>query len=176
MKYIITTPILLIFLFALGCSNREDCLREVLLKFSSRPVVIQDSAMPFETNDSSTYRLVFYIDSVGCTGCTISSLAEKEQQARQDSILKKIRFVYIFDIDSTEQQNVQNLLFRYRIEGDIHIDTHKSFIQDNPHFPDNPLFHTFLINNSDSVILVGDPFANERIMGLLNSVIDNQIE
>lgn len=159
----------------LACSNREDHIRAEYLRFMACPVVIPHSThcSPIQSmnNDSTTYRLVFYIDSIGCTDCMISSLAEKEFQAQQDSLFNFIQFLYIIDVDSLRGQHVINLLYRYRNKGIFIIDTQKTFIHNNPHFPTNPLFHTFLLNSTDSVVLVGDPFVNARIKGLLSSLV-----
>lgn len=161
----------------LSCNSREERIRGDYIAFISTPVVIPSSALESHlthVKEDSTYRLVFYIDSIGCTDCRINSLAEKEQQARRNPLFRKIHFLYIIDVDSLRGQRVLNLLYRYRLEGDFFIDTQKSFVHSNPHFPQNPLFHTFLLNPTDSVVLVGDPFVNERIMGLLDSLIHHK--
>lgn len=169
---------LLIILSVLACSNHEKSLRNEYLQLRAKPVVIpspgHDSVLVSTKNDSSIYRLVFYVDSIGCTGCKIKNFAEKELLARQDSLFKRIQLTYIIDIDSARKPDVINLLCRYRIEGDVRIDTQKLFVHKNPHFPDNPVFHTFLLNKKDSVILVGDPFTNTRIRYLLKSLINER--
>jgi hypothetical protein len=49
-----------------------------------------------------------------------------------------------------------------------------SFRRANPHIPDDPLFHTFVLNEQDSVVLVGDPFKNEKMEKLLLKVIEKE--
>ena len=167
-----------LFLCILACSNRENHIRTEYMRFITNPIVIphstQSSLFHSKNNGSTEYRLVFYIDSIGCTDCWINSLAENEFQARQDSLFKDIQLLYIINVDSLREQQVLNLLYRYRIEGNIIIDTQKSLIHNNPHFPTNPLFHTFLLNSTDSVVLVGNPFVNERIKGLLSALVHHQ--
>ena len=44
----------------------------------------------------------------------------------------------------------------------------------NPHIPDNEMFHTFVINNEGKVLMVGNPFANEKMEALFKKVIANE--
>lgn len=41
----------------------------------------------------------------------------------------------------------------------------------NPQIPDNEMFHTFVINKEGKVLMVGNPFANEKMEALFKKVI-----
>jgi len=49
-----------------------------------------------------------------------------------------------------------------------------AFIKENPHIPLKGIYHTFLLDENDSVILVGDPFKNEKMEKLLQKVIERE--
>ena len=54
------------------------------------------------------------------------------------------------------------------------IGTCNAFLCDNPQIPDNELFHTFVINNGGNVLMVGNPFQNEKMEALFKKVIANE--
>lgn len=45
-------------------------------------------------------------------------------------------------------------------------------MKENNHIPSESLFHTFLINKYDSIVLVGNPVKNRKIKELLNVILE----
>lgn len=83
-------------------------------------------------------------------------------------------YVYIIKTESNFSDFIYAQLCKARIEGVVYLDTCNAFRRANPHIPDNPLFHTFVLNEQDSVVLVGDPFKNEKMERLLLKVIERE--
>ena len=48
-------------------------------------------------------------------------------------------------------------------------DVDGEFISHNPNIPDNKLLHTFMLDENNNVILIGDPTINSRIEELFHS-------
>ncbi len=63
------------------------------------------------------------------------------------------------------------LLKQYHLRNAIYIDTCNAFLDANPQIPDNEMFHTFVINKDGKVLMVGNPFANEKMEALFKKVI-----
>ena len=54
------------------------------------------------------------------------------------------------------------------------MDTCNAFIQANPTFPVSFAFRTFVMRKDGKVLLVGDPFKNEKMEQLFLKVIDKE--
>lgn len=119
-------------------------------------------------------RLVKYIKMDGCTPCEISAMMTMERQNIRRGDLKEVGFMYIVETSSREKDFVYAQLCKARIEGAVYLDTCHAFRKANPYVPDNPLFHTFVLNEQDSVVLVGNPFKNEKMEKLLLKVIEKE--
>ena len=175
--------------FLIACSSMLlSCCSGNVIKQNERELqkFISDSVIiPFELAESDVfgketkstepikYWLIYYIESVSCTACEISKLAEHEILSQSDSTFQYISFVYIFDVDKHLKDDVHSMLCRYRIKSPAYIDTEKIFKKNNPSFPRSALLHTFLIDSHGHVILAGDPFLNKNIMNLMKERLKN---
>ena len=56
----------------------------------------------------------------------------------------------------------------------MYLDTSNVFLEANPQIPDNELLHTLVINNDGMVLMVGNPFQNEKMEALFKKVIANE--
>lgn len=57
----------------------------------------------------------------------------------------------------------------------VYIDTQGVFQQNNPHLSKNKLLHTFLLDENNNVILVGNPVRNLRVKDLYDKAIAQKI-
>ena len=118
-----------------------------------------------DNNDNKTdFRVVTVVKKEDCRECSI-----KKFGLRNDKNKKDVEYIYIFQ--------GENPVFLYNrikdagVRGSIFIDTCNAFISANPQIPDNELFHTFVINKEGKVLMVGNPFQNEKMEALFKKVI-----
>ena len=123
-----------------------------------------------------TIRLLNYIKLEGCTSCRITGLKTDETRIMKREEFKDVRLMYVAETPPHEKDFVYAQLCKARLDGTVYLDTCNAFRRANPHIPDNPLFHTFLLNDEDSVLLVGDPFKNEKMERLFLKVIERERE
>ena len=57
----------------------------------------------------------------------------------------------------------------------MYIDSTNVFINTNPHIPAEEMFHVFLLNEKDSIVLVGNPLFNPQIEDLLIKQVDDRM-
>ncbi len=119
-------------------------------------------------------KYVTYVQRVGCTYCSIKEIAEMEKKNIDQECYNDVEFVYIFGTDMKMYDWLYSKLCNFRIEGSVYIDTCNAFLSANPHIPDNELFHTFVINNDGKVLMVGNPFQNEKMEALFQKIIANE--
>jgi len=53
----------------------------------------------------------------------------------------------------------------------VFVDSCYAFTRINPFIPHNTIMHTFLLNQNDSIVLVGNPLRNKKIEELVQKII-----
>lgn len=66
---------------------------------------------------------------------------------------------------------ITNIMFDYPIL----LDTIGEFKMLNPHLPQNTLLHSFLLNEKNEVILVGNPSQNKKIQELFYQLVEKNL-
>lgn len=122
-------------------------------------------------------KLVKYVEVFDCSDCQINHLSSFDNDTYNSSLSKSISILYIVNIPhEVDSLKLYSKLCEKRIRGTVYIDTCNAFLQANPHIPDNSLFHTFVLNEKDSVVLIGDPFKNEKMGKLLQKIIKKELQ
>ena len=57
----------------------------------------------------------------------------------------------------------------------IFVDTANVFTESNPNIPSESMYHTFLLDENNNVILVGNPIVNEKIADMLPSIVEEKL-
>lgn len=125
---------------------------------------------------NSPLKMVVYLDSYVCTDCAIKNLVSKWN----DVIMKEykndgtLQFLFIIASNDKNEQDLDSILNLTHFCHSVYLDSSDAFIKENPHIPLKGIYHTFLLDENDSVILVGDPFKNEKMEKLLQKVIERE--
>ena len=120
-------------------------------------------------------KLVTYIDSDGCDDCSLKILRTwRGFVAEMDSVPSNIECVFIFAPKRIE--NLKSGLHVHRFDLPVFYDPDGAFERANPQLPANPLFHTFLLDRDNRVVLVGSPIGNPKMWELYKSTIDRLVE
>ena len=142
------------------------------ISFPFHKMVRKDCCLYHDSIIDYNIKLIKYVEIYNCTDCQIGQLSEFNNETSCSELAKKIPIIYIVKLFNTKEINELYLkLCRKRIKGDVYIDTCNAFISANPQIPDNELFHTFVINKEGKVLMVGNPFANEKMEALFKKVI-----
>lgn len=120
---------------------------------------------------SNAIFIVNYIDSKVCGSCELSRIAEEEKNHIDYLKSRNVHFMYVFETNSARMTTLYYELCNNRLEGIVYIDTTGVFKRRNTHIPENKLFHTFVMSNDGKVLLVGNPFTNERMNSLFNKIV-----
>ena len=74
-----------------------------------------------------------------------------------------IRFLFIIEARDGGADNLYGQLGMTNLKHCIYIDSNRSFSKNNPQIPSNSLCHTFLLDESNKIVLIGNPLKNEAI-------------
>ena len=175
----------LIILLSYLCScqeSREEAMLRLVnewngkeVKFPSRSVfTIQGKdTVDFEFQDAD-YKVVTYIDSVGCTSCKLQLPRWKELMAEVDSLTDgNVSFLFYF-----HPKDVRELRYLTRRDGftyPVCFDKEDELNRLN-RFPTDMLFQTFLLDKDNKVVAMGNPVLNPNIKNLYIEVITGKTE
>lgn len=168
------------FLFAIIACNNQTM--DEVITLMSHPIKIPSGKMDKRicshlrnsTKKNNLLRVVYYIDSLNCQTCRMMQLAKYEEIKDNNIEMADVDFIIIINSTAYDKEFLYSRLCNARIRSTIYLDTINAFRQANPHIPDNSALHTFVINEKDSVVLVGNPFQNDRMEALFEKVIENE--
>lgn len=128
-----------------------------------------------QDGENMPYKLVIYTDSVECSSCALNSMYEWTDIL--DSLQNHYPFaqaVFIFCPQTDKRKQFKVKMLHRNFIYPIYLDTCNAFLRTNPHIPSNPLLHSFLLDEKDSVILVGNPVRNKKIEELFFKILEER--
>lgn len=173
--------ILLLFSFC-GCKGRHD-FKSDLKSLQTRPIILPLDSMQRYNNGSNdtlpgvkSLKFIVFSDSIECVSCKL------KRMYMWDSLMVKVEkgnipigFHFIF---SPQKEDMS--MFNFTMEtippaGFIYVDTTNIFLRMNPHIPHNPIMHTFLLDEDNNVLLVGNPLENEKIEAMFWQIVEEKL-
>ena len=176
------TLIMCVWLLASCQESRKDVMlrlvsewKEKEVKFPARSVftVQGKDTVDFEFRHAD-YKVVTYIDSVGCTSCKLQLPRWKEFLAEVDSLTEgSVPFLFYFH--PKDMKELRYLTRRDRFTYPVCLDEMDDFNRLNQ-FPREMMFQTFLLDKDNKVIAIGNPVLNPRVKELYVSLITGRKE
>ncbi len=177
--------LLAVLLCLTACGTRND-IRKNVEKMSSVPVSIIERDMDCWIPDSSQfpisdakkdYTMVIYADSTQCTPCFVNKLTNwNEFVSFENNGNYSVRFIFILEtLPGLADIAIKNLA-KSAFQHPVFIDTKCSFRKENPHIPEGVMYHTFLLDKENKVIMVGNPCTSKDIKELFVKCINGQYE
>lgn len=170
-----------LFLFSCSYDKKHDI--EVLVKewnskgirFPDNPVFTRfvTDTVPYRI-PRTDYKVVVFVDLVGCISCKLQLPRWKEFMHDVDSLSEgNVPFIFFF-----QTKNVRELRYILRRDNFSHpvcIDTEDSFNKLN-RFPREMMFQTFLVDSENRVKVIGNPIHNLSVKDLYLKEIAGNVE
>ena len=110
------------------------------------------------------YKVLVYVDSVGCTSCKLQLLKWKELIAHVDSATNgNVPFIFVFQ--SKDDRELRYILKCDNFDRPVCIDRNNRFNSSN-RFPQDITFQTFLLDKDNKVKVIGNPVHNLAVRDL----------
>ena len=142
--------------------------KEILFPAHSIFTIQGKDTVDFEFNDAK-YKIVSYIDSIGCTSCKLHLYRWKELVKEVDSLTNGyVPFLFYF-----HPKDMKELRFLTRRDGfsyPVCFDEKDDFNRLN-RFPSEMMFQTFLLDKENRVIALGNPIQNPKVKELYLNLI-----
>ena len=173
--------LLLLFSFC-GCRGRHD-FEEDLNSLRTRPIILPlDSMQRYNKggNDTSSdvkpLKFIVFSDSIECVSCKLKRMYMWDSfmsEVKKENIPMDFHFIF-----SPPKKDIS--MFNFTMEtippaGSIYVDTTNVFLRNNPQIPNNPIMHTFLLDENNNVLLVGNPLENKKIEELFWQIVEEKL-
>lgn len=159
-----------------GADKGQKLLREITL-FQSQPVVYCLNKSVHDKISQERMKYIIYSDSVNCTSCAINQMDLWNPLLEYSKNYKgQLKFYFIF---CPAKKNVEDVKFALHKNTDFNypilLDTLGEFERQNPHLPKNKALHSFLLDENNNVILVGDPLHNKKIKEMFYKIVEEKL-
>lgn len=118
---------------------------------------------------SKGYKIVHYVDSVGCTSCKLNLLGWKDFITMLDSITN-CKVPILFFIHFRQKRELKFVLKESSFDYPICMDKNNDFCRVNG-LSSVPILRTFLLDKNNRVVAMGDPVNNPRVKELYIELI-----
>lgn len=143
--------------------------KEILFPTHSSFTIQGKDTVDFDFKDAE-FKIVSYIDSVGCTGCKLQLHRWKELISDVDSMTRgNVPFLFYFH--PKDMKELRYLTRREAFVYPVSFDEKDDFNRLN-NFPNEMMFQTFLLNKENRVIALGNPVQNPKVKELYLSLIN----
>ena len=160
-------------------NNLRDDVVKIVFEWTGREIKFPEG-LPCISMDRNTtcidvhndnFKIVLYVDSLGCTNCRLSLSTWKKIMKESDSVfIRKPEFVFIFQPKKRDKKEL-SLIFRNNgFRHPVFIDKENETDRMNK-FPSNPEYQCFLLGKDNKVIMVGNPATNSGIWILYKRII-----
>lgn len=170
MKYLFF--ILLLFVTSCQDNKKEQLLHLVKewqgkeIRFPEKPVFTRfvTDTTDYRIPAAADYKVVVYVDSIGCVSCKLQLGKWKEFIAQVDSTTDgNVPFLFFFQ--SKDNNELRYILKRDNFTLPVCVDTDNHFYNLN-HFPGEMTFQTFLVDRDNHVKVIGNPIHNLSVRDL----------
>lgn len=155
-----------------GKEKFDDLVKEWNGKQILYPSAIHFTALGTDTVYSleSKYKIITYVDSVGCTSCKLRLPQWKDFICQLDSIGDVPVGFFLYP------KNRKELIYTLKLNNfsyPVCIDEKDSLNKLN-HFPSDMMFQTFLLDKDNKVLAIGTPIHNPHIKELYLKIIQGE--
>lgn len=162
-----------------ACSGNSEKDRYVSIveEWQGKQIVLPDDMTDFLTGDTidlsdADFTILTYVDSTGCTECSMKLPLWNEYMKTIDSITD-LDILPLMIIHSNDEQDVSYLLQRDSYNYPVYIDTDNYTYRRNLFLNDN-ILSTFLLDKNHKVVAIGNPIYSQTIANLYKSILSGK--
>ena len=178
----IVTLIMCVWILASCQESREEAMLRLVnewngkeIKFPSRSVFTIQGKDTVEVEfGNADYKVVMYIDSVGCTSCKLQLPRWKQLVSEVDSLTGgSVPFLFYFH--PKDMKELRYYTRRDKFTYPVCFDEKDELNRLN-RFPSDMTFQTFLLDKDNKVVAMGNPVLNPKIKDLYLGIIKGEKE
>lgn len=137
---------------------------------------IDDSMQDNRPREQAELKLIVYTDTLNCSECTLKKMylwddfvkLEKQYDGR-------FEIVFIMETKRNTTQTLVSALHLTELHHPVYIDSTNIFTTTNPHIPSEEMYHIFLLDENNHVVLVGSPLFNSETERMLLNILEEKL-
>ena len=173
----IVTLIMCVWVLASCQESREEAMLRLVNKWNGKEIKFPfRSVFTIQGKDTvdfdfgnADYKVITYIDSVGCTSCKLQLPRWKKFVAEVDSLTNG-RVPFLFYFHPKDMKELRYLTRRDDFTYPVCFDERDGLNRLNQ-FPTDMIFQTFLLDKDNKVVAMGNPIHNPKVKGLYLGLI-----
>lgn len=167
-------------LLLLGCTTGKGKYYKEVKAWIGREIVFPQVSMKYNGCDTvctdwehKKYKILRYVDSVGCTPCKLQLLEWNEYLKTLHTLSADVACIIVLGMkDFAEFEYVQRMdHFEYPVVYDAGLEWDAL-----NHFPEKAALQVFLLDENNRVIALGDPVRNMAVRKLYQEIIEGEEE
>lgn len=168
-----------------ACNSQKKELQEKVEKLQSAAIDIPYEKMVCWTSDSimeispwnkAKLKLIHYVDADMCSTCYLEKNVKNSFVLRMESLSNNDFYnIFIVSPNNKARKNLEIDFQDKLIPQTIFVDTSNVFIEANPNIPSESIYHTFLLDKNNKVILVGNPILNKDVGEMMLSIVEKKL-
>lgn len=185
-KHIIFGVCMIISCFTFSCTVNKE-IAKILTEMESKPLKMCINDMPCYLNGQDTigylpqdykYLMVVNVDSSSCTPCRVTHVTQwNDWIDLANKTCSNFAILFIFQPKNGEEPALVNRLKRYSgyfyKKTPFYLDKEGKFLNQNFSHKIPLAMQTMLLNDSNKVVVVGNPNENEDISKQITETINN---
>lgn len=170
---------ILFLFFSCNVSNNKKEITNLINKWNEKEIIFPTDYIDFISSNKelsvdsslSNYKILIYIDSIGCSSCKLQLNEWKIFMKQVDSLTNNhVKFLFILHPKEIREIKVQAKINKFNYP--LYFDKNDELNKLNK-FPSDIAFHTFLLDRENKVILLGNPVSNPKIKELyINKILN----
>lgn len=178
-------PLFAICCLITACNSQKKELQEKIEKLQSKAIEIpykqmacwaSDSVIAISPWNKAKLKLIHYVDSETCSSCYLHKIATNELLFRMEKLSDNIFYnIFIINPNNKTKKRLETDYNDKAIPQTIFIDSANIFMQLNPNVPSESIYHTFLLDENNKIILVGDPMTNPKVKDLMVAIVEKKL-
>lgn len=158
-----------------GERNRRELVNKWLDKqiiYPSDMFFTNQNGDTIEHDYKSAYKMLVYVDSIGCFSCKLK-LPEWNRYIRAVDSIAPNKCAFLFVFATSRRKDIYRNMYLSKFDYPIIIDEQGMFDQFN-HFPSNVFYQTFLLDKDNKVLAIGNPVLNPKVKDLYLKIIQGK--
>lgn len=138
-----------------------DIMKGQKIKFPpSMTFVVQGDTVDYDFNDCD-YKIFCFIDSVDCAICKMNLIGWDQFLADINSH-QDLSVNFVMAVNTGNVEEITKQIEKYHFNYPISIDNH-CLVKSMNHIPENPIYQTFLLDENDNIVIIGNPLLDSDI-------------
>lgn len=166
-----------IIFIVLACRDSKKDIAQQIAQWDGKTIVFPDAIVYSKfglqidenCNRDVQFKILTYVDSIGCTSCKLQLPKWKALIAEMDSVANGDVNVLFF-MHPKDRREIEYILKRDQFYYPVCIDEADSLNKLN-HFPTDDRFQTFLLDKKNKVLAIGNPVHNPKVKELYMKII-----